>query len=111
MVLDLISTLNLTGVRVLKGVFPEETGGVLADSLFRLCHIDVDVYQSAKDILEWIWPRMIPGASIVFDDYGFRGCEGITSLVNEERKRAGRMVVYNLNGHAIIFKTDSSARG
>ena len=29
-------------------------------STFRLCHIDVDVYQSAKDVFDWVWPRLSP---------------------------------------------------
>ena len=29
---------------------------------FRLCHCDVDVYESAKDVFDWVWPRLAPGA-------------------------------------------------
>lgn len=41
----------------------------------------VDVYQSAKDIVEWAMPRLTRGGVVVFDDYGFRNCEGVTTLV------------------------------
>ena len=89
---------------VLKGMFPEETASQVTDSTFRLCHIDVDVYQSAKDTLEWVWPKLVAGGVVVFDDYGFRSCDGVTSLVDAERGKDDRVVLHNLNGHAVIIK-------
>jgi len=53
-------TLNLDNIEVLTGIFPEETGGQVENLEFRFCHIDVDVYQSAKDVTEWIWERLVP---------------------------------------------------
>lgn len=96
--------LSVSNYKILKGIFPEDTAEQVTDKIFRFCHIDVDVYQSAKDILNWIWPKMQTGGLIVFDDYGFSGCSGITQFVNEERKKSDRMVIHNLNGHAIIVK-------
>jgi O-methyltransferase len=59
---DLIQTLGIKTVRILKGIFPDETGHLIgAEAKFKLCHIDVDVYQSAiKDVMAWIWDRMFP---------------------------------------------------
>src|SRR5271157_3658618 len=76
--------MKLTNACVLEGVFPEETAHLIKGqaSCFRLCHIDVDVYESAKDIMHWIWKRMVPGGIVVFDDYGFCGCEGIVKFVD-----------------------------
>src|ERR1700722_3389058 len=68
--------LGLTNVHVLQGIFPDDTGASIAGRKFRFCHIDVDVYQSAADVLDWVWPRLVPGGIVVYDDYGFRGCEG-----------------------------------
>lgn len=101
---DLASACNLDNVRLWKGIFPEQNGAALADRSFRFCHIDVDVYQSACNVLEWVWGRLAPGGIVVFDDYGFAGCEGVTRLVNEQRARPDRVMIYNLNGHAILVK-------
>lgn len=91
--------------KILKGIFPNDTAAIISkEERFGLCHIDVDVYQSAKDIVDWIWDRMIIGGAIVFDDYGFHTCTGITKYVNEQKEKSDRAVIYNLNGHAIIFK-------
>ena len=102
---NLIQKLNLHNVEVLQGTFPDDTGHGLADKTFRFCHIDVDVYRSAAEIVEWIWPRLCLGGLIVYDDYGFKGCEGVTRFVNEERGRSDRMIIHNLNGHAVAIKT------
>jgi len=103
-VLNLARKLGLDNVKVLAGVFPEESGGQVDDVAFRFCHIDVDVYQSAKDVVEWLWPRLVVGGMVVFDDYGFQGCGGVTRFVNEERASADRLVMHNLNGQAVLVK-------
>ena len=106
---NLLRTLDITNVRILKGVFPDETAHLIEPGArFRLCHIDVDVYQSAKDAMAWIWDRMVPGGLVVYDDYGFKACEGITKYVNEQVTESDRLVLYNLNGHAIVIKTPTA---
>jgi O-methyltransferase len=90
---------------ILKGIFPDETAHKIpANTKFSLCHIDVDVYSSAKDIISYIWDKLIVGGTIIFDDYGFHWCTGITKLVEEQRQLSDRVIIHNLNGHAIIIK-------
>ena len=103
---DLLGSLGVEPgqVEILEGIFPEDTGHLVQEQKFRFCHIDVDVYQSAKDVLEFVWPRLIPGGIVVFDDYGFSGTDGVTKLVNEMFSRPDRLVLYNLNGHAVLIK-------
>lgn len=99
-VAELFAQLELGDVTLLEGIFPDETGDRIEQRRFALCHIDVDVYQSAKDVFTWVWPRMVPGGVIVFDDYGFYGCEGVTAFVHEI---AGtQLVVPSLSGQAVI---------
>ena len=104
MVERLAAGLGLENVQLLEGVFPEDTGSAIEDQTFRLCHCDVDVYRSARDVLEWVWPRLSPGGLVVFDDYGFPACPGVTKLVDEQRGRNDRLVLHNLNGHGIVLK-------
>lgn len=100
----LVSRMGLDNVRILEGVFPEDTGHLAGDAAFRFCHIDVDVYQSAADVVDWVWDRLVPGGMIVFDDYGFKVCDGITKYVEAQMMSRDRLVIHNLNGHAIIIK-------
>lgn len=90
---------------ILKGIFPEETGFLVQERL-SFVHIDVDVYQSAKDVVDFVIPRMPIGGVIVFDDYGFSGCEGVTRLVNEMFHSRLFTQIHNLNGHAVLIKIE-----
>ena len=101
----LIGDLDLSNTTILEGIFPDDTGHLIETHQFSLCHIDVDIYRSGLDILEWVWPRMPIGGVLVFDDYGFAGHDGITNLVNERAHLAGSLTLYNLNGHGLVIKT------
>jgi len=46
-----------------------------------LLHIDIDVYEPAKIILEKFWDHIVPGGVIVLDDYGI--FPGETKAVDE----------------------------
>ena len=96
--------LGLDQVRILEGIFPDETAHLIEQKKFRFCHVDVDVYQSAKDIGEWIWEKMVVGGIVLYDDYGMETCPGIREYIDEQRGSFDRLIVYNLNGHAVIVK-------
>jgi O-methyltransferase len=96
--------LGLRNAVIVQGVFPEESASLVHHDRFRFCHIDVDVYDSANDILSWIWDKLVVGGVIVYDDYGFPRTSGITRHVDEHRDDADRVTLYNLNGHAIVVK-------
>jgi O-methyltransferase len=103
---ELIDKLNLKeNVKILKGIFPDQTGNQLKNNKFKFCHIDVDVYESAKSIVDWIWDKMVVGGVIVFDDFGFKSMQGITIFVESQRLKSDRIVIHNLNGHGIIIRT------
>lgn len=89
---------------ILSGIFPDDHPDAV-DGPIAFLHSDVDVYQSTKDILDWALPRLASGAIIVFDDYGFSGCEGVTLYCQElAAARPDLLFVHNLNGHAVFFK-------
>lgn len=103
LVTKLISSLSLENVELLEGIFPEDTQKQVTDKI-SLLHCDVDVYSSSKDIVEWCLPRMSVGSILVFDDYGFFGCEGVTTFCDELKLRNDLVFTHNLNGHAIFIK-------
>jgi O-methyltransferase len=102
-VLKLLESMGLSNVRVLKGIFPDETSDQVHEPI-ALLHCDVDVYQSAKEIVQWCLPKMSLGGVIIFDDYGFSGCEGVTRYANELSRRDDFVFLHNLNGHALFLK-------
>lgn len=102
-VVELFAARTKVPVEILVGMFPEDTGGRIEGSL-RLVHVDVDVYEGAKDVVEWCYDRLVPGGIVVFDDYGFSFTSGVTRL-GEEYERDDRFVfLHNANGNAVLIK-------
>jgi O-methyltransferase len=101
---QLADEMGLANIELLEGIFPEATGDRIEDRQFSLCHIDVDVYESAKQVAGWVWSRLVPGGVLVYDDYGFDSCEGVTNLVNERLQGREALTLHNLNGHAVVVK-------
>lgn len=95
-------------VELLVGIFPDDTAARVETRTFRLAHIDVDVYDSARATLEWVWPRLVVGGVVVWDDYGSFSTEGVATLGRQlfaaELGEVGRLV-HNLNGHLLLIKT------
>ncbi len=86
-------------VEIYKGLFPQSIPPN-AEELYAFVHVDVDIYQSVKDCVDYFWPRMVPGAVMVFDDYGFPTCLGARRAVDEY----GFRTVYLGTGQALWIK-------
>ncbi len=99
---DLLKKVTATNFQILKGIFPDDFPNIDIQKL-KLCHIDVDTYLSAKEIFDYAWPKLQVGGVIIFDDYGFWTCEGVTKYFNALELENGRKI-HNLNGHGIIIK-------
>jgi O-methyltransferase len=63
-----------------QGLIPETFP---KDAKIAFAHIDVDIYQSVKDSLEFIYPRMAQGGIILLDDYGHYTCAGARDATDE----------------------------
>jgi len=94
---------GVIGARLLVGIFPEDTADQIPGSL-RMVHIDVDVQQSARDIVDWTISRLVPGGLIVFDDYGAASCAGVTRLCEEYETDQRFTFLHNWNGHCVLIK-------
>ena len=103
LVKKLMTSLDLHNISLLQGVFPDATGNLFTEKI-SLLHCDVDVYESAKDIFEWALPKLSIGSVVIFDDYGFSSCEGITEFCDELRHNKNFKFIHNLNGHAIFIR-------
>ena len=58
--------------------FPQYSGEGIA-----LLHLDVDLYRSYKDCLEWFEPMVAPGGVIAFDEYRSPTWFGATRAIEE----------------------------
>lgn len=73
---------GVSNVSLLKGRL-EDTLSALGDNKFCFAHLDLDLYLSTKQALAFIEPRLVPGGTIVFDDYGGGDTPGVTRAVAE----------------------------
>lgn len=73
----------LLNVELIQGFSPGVFNHLHPHKKYRFVHIDVDLYQSVKDGLDYFYPRMINGGVILLDDYGFESTEGAKFAVNE----------------------------
>lgn len=65
------------------GLIPD-TFRDLENHKIAFAHIDVDLYQSYMDCLSFIWPRIVPGGMILFDDVGHdNDCPGARKAVEK----------------------------
>lgn len=103
LVQGLLDSLQLKNARLLQGIFPEDTADRMSGKIAML-HCDVDVHDSCRDVVAWCKPRLSTGAVLVFDDYGFHGCEGVTRYCDALRTEPGFVFLHNLNGHAVFVK-------
>ena len=62
------------------GYIPDTLAPV-KESRFAFVHIDVDLYQTTKDCLEFFYQRMVSGGVMIFDDYGW-------AIFRDSEKRA-----------------------
>lgn len=86
-----------------KGWIPETFAG-LEDARIRFAHIDVDLYQPILDSCEFIYPRLAPGAVMVFDDYGFPSCPGARAAIDEFFKDKPESPFILINGQCIAVR-------
>lgn len=70
-----------TNVAYYQGFIPETFQG-LEQERIAFAHVDVDIYRSVLDCCEFIYPRLVGGAFMVFDDYGFPSCPGARAAVD-----------------------------
>lgn len=68
---------------IYKGVFPIENSEVLNDKKFKFVHLDVDIYDSYKNCLDFFHNKMVKGGIILFDDYNAGSCLGAKKAVDE----------------------------
>jgi len=86
-----------------KGWIPESFQGL--DNL-KLCfaHIDLDLYKSILDTLNFVYPKLSSGGVIVFDDYGFASCPGARKAVDDFFSDKPESPFSLSTAQALIFK-------
>ena len=75
---------RMANFQLIEGDLRVTIGGYLEKNpslKIALLHIDVDIYEPTKVILEQLWDRIVPGGILMLDDYAL--IEGETRAVDE----------------------------
>lgn len=90
---------------ICKGYFPETTKG-LENVKFCFVSIDVDIYQTTYDGLEYFYPRLVDRGIIFVHDYNTHSCCGVRKAVDEFcfNYKVGFACVPDKSGTIIITK-------
>lgn len=92
-------------VFVYKGIFPQKHWNIVVNEKFSLVHLDVDIYKSYKDCLNFFYPKMVVGGLIIMDDYNAPSCLGAKLAVDEFIKNKPEKLVWNVSSQVVLIKT------
>lgn len=73
----------LKGAHFHVGTFPATLPEDLGDISF--IHFDGDQYQGVKDVKKYLWPKLVSGGKIFFDDSSYHGgMHGVNKAIDED---------------------------
>jgi len=104
---DVLRRLGNHDTRIVKGFIPDTFRG-LEERRFSFAHVDVDIYQSIKDCCAFIYPRLSPGALLVFDYYCFPSCAGGRRAVDEFFADRPEVPLVLPTGQALVTKVPTA---
>lgn len=97
-------SLSYARCKIIPGLIPDTFCEYL-ERRIAFAHVDVDVYQSTRDCLEFMFPRLSPGGFMIVDDYGYKMCRGVRMAVDEYFRSPQKTKPLVLQGcQAVIFK-------
>lgn len=88
------------------GLIPETFQDCKVDQV-SFAHVDVDIYRAVLDCCEFIYPRLVDGGFLVFDDYGFDSCPGARKAVDQFFHGKREIPVVLPTGQALVVKCPS----
>lgn len=87
-----------------KGFIPQTFEG-LEDLRVAFAHVDVDIHDSVAACCAFLYPRLIPGGIMVFDDYAWSTCAGARKAVDDYFAALPVRPLVLSNGQAVVFKS------
>ncbi len=68
-------------LHIKEGVFPDTTEGI-TETKYAFVHVDADLYQSTIDALNYFYPKLSNGGTIIIHDYN-HNWDGVRKAVDE----------------------------
>lgn len=97
------SVVGTDGVEYHAGFIPQTFEGLSVDRI-AFAHVDLDLHAAILESCKFIYPRLIKGGVVVFDDYGFPSCPGARIAVDDFFKDKPEFPLVLPTGQALIHK-------
>ena len=96
-----------TGVKFVKGYFPDTVADDFRAQRFAVVSLDCDLYAPMKNGLEFFYPRMEQGAILLLHDYSGGSWEGAKRAIDEFCAATGEhlILIPDKSGSAFIRKS------
>lgn len=76
----------------------------VADFMFKLVHVDVDLYEPTLESVRFFYPRLVEGGVMIFDDYGMATCPGAFKALHEYFDPLRVRILHLPTGQGIVVK-------
>ncbi|MDQ5950474.1 MAG: O-methyltransferase [Patescibacteria group bacterium] len=86
-----------------KGFFPATVDKVHSDK-FSFVYIDVDIYKSVLDSLNFFYPKLVTGGFMMFDDYMGKNTPGVKKALDEFLKDKKEIPILTTVGQCVLIK-------
>jgi hypothetical protein len=90
-------------VFLVKGLLPDSISQVNIEKIAYLS-VDLNNARYEKATIEALWDKLVAGAIIVLDDYGFKGHEPQYKMWNEFASSKGRLIMTCPTGQGLLMK-------
>lgn len=91
-------------VHVIQGSVPETLDEVTAERVAYL-HLDMNCAEPEAATFNYFWDRLVPGAVVLLDDYGFRGYEAQKDAMDAAASGKYTSIASLPTGQGLIIKT------
>ena len=91
-------------IELRRGWIPTSFGG-LEHLKFAFAHVDVDLFEPALACCQFIYPRLVFGGVMIFDDYGYPACRGERNAVERYFADKSQPIIALPSGQALVIKT------
>ncbi len=97
----------MAGVRLAVGELP----GALPDSPEQVALLPIDLNNALPEqAVVHFWPRLVPGAVLIYDEYGYPGCEASDRAADELSAELGSSILASPTGQGIVVNGSESPR-
>jgi hypothetical protein len=90
-------------VNVIEGSVPMTLPLVRTDEVAYL-HLDMNAFAPEVAALEYFWDRLVPGAVVLLDDYGFRGYEAQKRAFDELARQRSVQIASLPTGQGLMIR-------